>query len=571
MRYFGLACDYDGTLALNGEVNTETSEALKRVRESGRKLILVTGRVMDELRQIFPRLDLFDWVVAENGALLYNPETRDEKLLAERPPGKFAGALAKRNVEPISVGRVIVATWQPHETTVLETIRDLGLELQVVFNKGAVMVLPSGVNKATGLKAALWELGLSPHNAVGIGDAENDHAFLSMCECAVAVANALPSVKEQADLVTDGDHGAGVIELIDKLLTSDLSELDARFARNSIALGSSSEGQELQLRPYGTNALVVGTSQSGKTTLTTAIIERIVEEDYQVCVIDPEGDYSGLDSAVVLGGDQTAPTADEVLELLSKPEANVVVNLLGIELEERPQFFLTSLLPRLYELRARTGRPHWIVIDEAHHLLPSSFDPAQHALPKETSGLLMITLNPVSLAPAVLSVVDIVIAIGESPERAIRDLSLAVGVNVPHLTPTTLAKGEALIWSFRDENGPIRVRSISPKGERRRHRRKYAEGELPADRSFYFRGPEGKLNLRAQNLMLFLQLADGVDDATWLHHLRQADYSRWFRDEINDEELAAEVFRIEQQSGLSAKQSREAIKAAVEERYTAPA
>jgi hypothetical protein len=203
--------------------------------------------------------------------------------------------------------------------------------------------------------------------------------------------------------------------------------------------------------------------------------------------------------------------------------------------------------------------------------LPSSYDPAQHALPKETSGLLMITQNPVSLSPAVLSVVDIVIAIGESPERAIRDLSLAVGVNVPHLTPTTLAKGEALIWSFRDENGPIRVRSISPKGERRRHRRKYAEGELPADRSFYFRGPEGKLNLRAQNLMLFLQLADGVDDATWLHHLRQADYSRWFRDEINDEELAAEVFRIEQQSGLSAKQSREAIKAAVEERYTAPA
>ena len=48
----------------------------------------------------------------------------------------------------------------------------------MIFNKGAVMILPSGVNKATGLAAALEELGLSPHNVVGVGDAENDHAFL---------------------------------------------------------------------------------------------------------------------------------------------------------------------------------------------------------------------------------------------------------------------------------------------------------------------------------------------------------------------------------------------------------
>ena len=128
---------------------------------------------------------------------------------------------------------MIVATSHPHENTVLETIRDLGLELQVIFNKGAVMVLPSGVNKATGLSAALDELGLSPHNVVGIGDAENDHAFLSLCECAVAVANALPILQERADWVTQREHGGGVIECINQLLASDLRELEPQLARHA--------------------------------------------------------------------------------------------------------------------------------------------------------------------------------------------------------------------------------------------------------------------------------------------------------------------------------------------------
>src|SRR4029079_6900261 len=98
----------------------------------------------------FTRLDLFDRVVAENGALVYTPATGEEKLLGERPPDDFIADVARRGASGMSVGRVIVATWEPHETAVLEAIRDFGLELQVIFNKGAVMVLPSGINKATG-------------------------------------------------------------------------------------------------------------------------------------------------------------------------------------------------------------------------------------------------------------------------------------------------------------------------------------------------------------------------------------------------------------------------------------
>ena len=186
MRYLALCCDYDGTIAHHGRVDEPTLAALKRLRESGRQLVLVTGRELDDLQKLFPHLDLFARIVAENGALLYRPETREEQPLDEAPPQSFVDKLIERGVGPMSVGRVIVATWEPHEKTVLETIRDCGLELQVIFNKGAVMVLPAGVNKATGLRAALAELNLSPHNAVAVGDAENDHAFFSICECAAA-------------------------------------------------------------------------------------------------------------------------------------------------------------------------------------------------------------------------------------------------------------------------------------------------------------------------------------------------------------------------------------------------
>ncbi|MBV9125397.1 MAG: HAD family phosphatase [Planctomycetes bacterium] len=229
MRYLALATDYDGTLATQGKVGPTTLKALERLLTTGRKLLLVTGRELPDLQSTYDRLDLFHLVVAENGALLYWPATGQEKLLGPRPTEKFVQTLRDRGVGPISVGRVIVATWEPHETVVLEVIRDLGLDLQVIFNKGAVMVLPAGVNKATGLAAALKELNLSPHQVVAIGDAENDLAFLRFCECSVAVANALPAVKEQADLVTRGDHGAGVEELIEQLVANDLREYEGRL------------------------------------------------------------------------------------------------------------------------------------------------------------------------------------------------------------------------------------------------------------------------------------------------------------------------------------------------------
>ena len=206
-RYQALCCDYDGTLAHDGVVSPEMVKALERVAASGRRVLVVSGRELDDLRRVFEPLHVFDRVVAENGALLFTPETSEERLLCDPPSEVLVRELQRRHVVPLSVGRAIVATWQPHDTTVLAALRELGLEMNVVFNKGAVMVLPTGVNKASGLDAALQSLGLSHHNAIGIGDAENDHAFLARCQVAVAVANALPALKEAADIVTPRQSG----------------------------------------------------------------------------------------------------------------------------------------------------------------------------------------------------------------------------------------------------------------------------------------------------------------------------------------------------------------------------
>ncbi|HXV24213.1 MAG TPA: HAD hydrolase family protein [Alphaproteobacteria bacterium] len=169
--------------------------ALNRLKRSGRKLLMVTGRELSDLKRVFSRLDLFDRVIAENGALLYQPDSDESVPFGDPPPPEFIERL-KRAAIPLSIGRSIVATVESHETTVLDVICDLGLELQIIFNKGAVMVLPAGVNKAIGLASGLNELGLSPHNVAGIGDAENDHAFLGLCGASAAVANALPSIKK---------------------------------------------------------------------------------------------------------------------------------------------------------------------------------------------------------------------------------------------------------------------------------------------------------------------------------------------------------------------------------------
>lgn len=217
MTYRALATDYDGTIAHDGVVDDTTVDALRRIKAAGWKLLMVSGRELDDLFSVFPHWKLFDALVLENGALLFDPASGKITPVAPAPPEEFVNRLKEKRV-PMSVGRSIVATVEPHDHVVLETIKELGIEWHIIFNKGSVMVLPSGVNKATGLAVALEQMKLDPKQVVAVGDAENDLAFLAACGLGVAVANALPSVKEAAGRVMSKPRGAGVTELIDQLL-----------------------------------------------------------------------------------------------------------------------------------------------------------------------------------------------------------------------------------------------------------------------------------------------------------------------------------------------------------------
>lgn len=568
MRYLVLATDYDGTLASHGEVGEDIIQSLNQARASGRKLLLVTGRHLPDMLSVFPRLELFDRVVAENGALLYRHDTREEKVLCEAPNPKFIKLLEQRGV-PISVGRGIVATWEPHQDEVLKAIHELGLDLQVIFNKGAVMILPSGVNKASGLAAALKDLKLSAHNVIGFGDAENDHAFLAECECSVAVANALETLKERADIVTQGRHGNGVKEIIEQLLKNDLADYDSRLTRHSISLGISCDGDKpVVVNPYRNSILVAGPSASGKSTAVSGILDQLAEHQYQFCLLDPEGDFENYAGALTLGTPKERPDPSGVLRVLDSPERSVVVNLIDIPVSDRPPY-AAALLPKLQDLRARTARPHWIVVDEAHHLLPASWSAASSTLPQAFETTILITVHPDHVSLAALKAIDVLLVTGNAPMQTLAAFAKTVGIAPLQGEEIELQKSEALIWFCKQNTPPVRVRTIPGKAERRRHVRRYAEGQMSPEQSFYFRGPESKLNLRAENLNIFIQLAEGVDDDTWTYHLKRGDYTRWFRDIIKDESLANDAAAAEK-NGASPTESRRKIKKAIESRYTAP-
>jgi HAD superfamily hydrolase (TIGR01484 family) len=563
-RFVALASDYDGTLAEHGAVSDETVHALEVFRQSGRKLILVSGRELKDLESVFSRFDLFDCIVGENGAVLYTPATREKQVLAAPPKQALLDELRKRGVDNIGVGDAIISTWHPNETAVLKAIRDLGLELHVVFNKGAVMVLPSGVNKKSGLEAALDLLSLSPHNVIGVGDAENDHAFLEYCECSAAVQNALDAVKETADYTTRCDHGAGVAELTQMILNG---EVDCA-ARRAIPIGMEGD-RAVSIPPFGSSLLIGGASGSGKSTFVAGWMEILTERKYQFCLIDPEGDYEAFPNTLAIGDEKHPPAIDQILLALEKPASQVVVNLMGVSLPDRPQF-LDRLLPRLLEMRARVGRPHWIIVDEAHHMLPPEWTLPAAELTGGLENIALITVHPDRIAPTALKAVDTLLAVGPAPSQVFEAFANTIGITPFERSGQELASGEMLTWFLRTgETHRIRIRFSH--AERQRHKRNYSSGELGEDKSFYFRGPRAALNLRAHNLTMFLQIAAGVDDETWNYHLGRSDYSRWFREAIKDDALADEAAQFERPDSLSAQESRAGIQAAVERRYTAAA
>ena len=329
---------------------------------------------------------------------------------------------------------------------------------------------------------------------------------------------------------------------------------------------------KIGLDPAGAGVMVCGTSGSGKSTLTTSILERLDDASYQSLIIDPEGDYTNLEFAHHVGNPKQAPRVEDVTDALRDPKRSVVVNLLGVTLADRPKFF-AQLLPRILEVKARTGRPHWLVVDEAHHLLPTGPDAASLTAQLPDRGTLFITVHVGAVEPSALANVRTLLVIGEHPEQTIQDFCAATGERkptCPAVADNRVAAGDAMLW-WRGEASAFLIHTQPPRTERKRHSRKYAEGDVGAERSFYFRGPQQKLNLKASNLHQLLELADGVDEETWEFHRKQGDYSKWVRSQVKDNPLADEIARIEADRRASTRDARAAIRAAVEARYTLPA
>lgn len=563
MRYQLLASDYDGTLADQGFVSPEIVEKLRGLRATGRKLALVTGREMKDLVLVFPDYKVFDYIVAENGAVIHITATGEEKLLGQPPGAEFIRDLQRKGVHPLSVGKVIVATWVPHEQAVLEVIKASGSEYQVIFNKGAVMILPPGINKGTGLQTLLRQLHLSAHNTVGIGDAENDSSLLQAAEAAVAVGNALPALKAMADWVTAGNHGAGVTQLIDALIDNDLGTLDERLTRHYLDLGTLPDDGTFSISPWRSGILLAGVSGGGKTTFTISIIESLIRKEYQFCLIDPEGDYPDLPSAMVIGNEVSLPPMEEIKQLLKDPQQNLVICTLSIPLHDRPEFF-SRLLDVLAGLRRSYSRPHWLIMDEAHHLVPAPSGITADRFPPDFNNFIVISTSPHALHATALSKIGMIISIGDNPAYPFEQFGRILQCEVPSDIPR-LAAGEICVWERSSSRPPYIVRYNQPHQLQQRHKKKYAQGDM-GDNSFIFTGEDRRLHLVANNLILFQHIAEGLDIDTWVYHLRRKDFTNWFRKTIHDEDLA----RVgEEAEKMDAAVSRRHVLDFIAQKYTA--
>jgi hydroxymethylpyrimidine pyrophosphatase-like HAD family hydrolase/energy-coupling factor transporter ATP-binding protein EcfA2 len=570
-----LACDYDGTIAADGRVADATARALARARESGRKLVLVTGRTLPDIQRTYPECEgMFDAIVAENGAVLYRPGTREVKILGDPPETSLLQALLRRRVA-FDLGTSSIHTDAAAAEAAIAAIRETGLERKLVFNRDSLMLLPAGVTKGSGLEAALMAMELSPHNAVAIGDAENDHAFLALCECAVAVADAVPALRERADYVTRAPGARGTVEFIEEHVVKDLDEIIPYIGRHQILLGEQRDGTGVTISAHGTNLLIVGPSGSGKSTVTGVLVERLVETGRSVCLLDPEGDYqtlSELEGVVTLGGkgEHGLPAPEDLDQLFRHPKTSLVLDFSSMSRAEKVTYG-TKALTVAMAVRGSAGMPHWVIIDEAHHIMPADGSSAAEVLLSASEGICLVTLSAEDLPPNIPPRMNTLVstdleAFGGTLCVLIRGGVQTDAVLVSEDPP--LAPGEVILGRINGAASPgVRFSMGRRRSAHRRHFRKYAEGELPPDRSFYFRGPQGDLKLRAANLVRFCELAEGVDEATWEYHRRRGEYSAWLREMIKDAELGQEAEEVEKARQFAADEARQRLLEAIRRRY----
>lgn len=544
-----LALDFDGTIAMNDTVDRRAAAAIQEAREAGLLAVLVTGRMLSELAAALCTPPLFDAIVAENGAVLRLPNLLTPITLSQEPDPRFLAELRRRGIRH-QTGQCVVEAAADVAPPIVEIIRGLGLPLAITFNLGRLMVLPHGVSKASGLQEALWRLRASVHNAVAIGNAENDHQLLEVCEIGAAVAWGSEALKRAADEIVPGDGPGAVARYIRDVLS--LARIPPeRMGRRRVRLGTVSAGEALDLAIRGRNLLVGGDPKSGKSWMAGALCEQLILQRYSLCILDPEGDYTCLEAlpGVIVQPMDGKETSFAWLErVLAHPNLSLVIDMSAAPQEDKP-LLVRQLLETLNRLRRTWGLPHRVVVDEAHYFLnrldaPGLFD-------HDLGGYLLVTYRISDLSPEILRASEAVIVTRvDDRQQALTLLALAPGVGTASewlALLADLAIDEALLVPGPLESGgSVKRFRVAPRLTAHvRHRAKYAEIPVCADHEFVFTQHGRPTGARARTVRDLLSLLPAVPDDVIQGHLARGDFHRWIEDVFGDKELAAGIRQLE--------------------------
>ncbi len=544
MKLFTLALDYDGTIAADHGVDPGIRDAIAAARRGGIVVLLVTGRILSELRHSAGELHFVDAVIAENGAILHFPASGHTSLLAAGVSSALLAELSRRGVV-FRAGESLVDAAAADAPVILEAIRALELPLVLVFNKSRVMVMPQGVSKATGLNTALLTLRLSARNTLAIGDAENDHELLRLAEVGAAVPWASAALRAAADVTLPGENFSAVEHFIRHLTTTGALP-NAGKGRRKLLLGYTEDGREFRLAARGRNVLIAGDTKSGKSWVAGLLCEQLILHGYCVCVIDPEGDYrslEGLPGVAVLGGEDPPPSSRELMRALRYPDRSLVIDLSRLP-QDAKLAYIRTLLPALNQMRQRTGLPHRIVLDEAHYFLHDA--DAADLLDLDRDGYTVVTYCASRLPKALLDSTEVMIVTGESnPAETDALFRLCQpGDRQEWDLVGRLRTGQAVVLPITAESGGrLRLFTVATRLTTHvRHRQKYVDVPVSDHRAFVFDGQAG--HVRARTLREFVRELEHGSQALE-PFVGRNDFSRWIKDVFGDHALAADLRAIE--------------------------
>jgi hydroxymethylpyrimidine pyrophosphatase-like HAD family hydrolase len=552
LKFSTLALDFDGTIARNDILDPGVREAIAALRAQGIVVVLVTGRILEDLRRVAGDLHFVDAVVAENGAVIEFPDSGYTRVIGPPPPASLISEMRREGI-PFAAGQSILDAYADTAWRILTILQRLELPLVLAFNRSRVMVLPQAISKATGLREALAVLRLSPHNTVAIGDAENDHELLRACEVGVAVAWGSEVLKQSADYVLPGDGPHAVAGYIRELAAAGNIPAPVK-TRRRLLLGHTDDGRPLTLAVRGRNVLVAGDPKTGKSWVTGLLCEQLILYGYCLCILDPEGDYTSLEAlpgVVVFGGADPLPRPRDLLRALRHADVSIVIDLSHTPHREKLEY-LHSVLPALATLRRHTGLPHRIVVDEAHYFLD---DPnAPDLLDHESSGYTLVTYRASKLRPDLLAASQAVIVTRESDPREVRALYSLCSSCEGAMSITEWAQlfeglvlGEAVALPITEEaQGEVRRIRLAPRlTPHVRHLAKYVDLPVPEGHAFVF-WRDGSMNgQRAQTLREFAGIVEQSPVSALDGHLHRNDFSRWIADVFGDYPLAKTLRQIE--------------------------